>query len=320
MDKKRIGILRGVYGNHYENSLKKGGEIISYIFENLSDKYKVVDILVDKENILHARGLPIRLEDLANKIDLIWNVSHPNFASVLRNVSVPNLRIDNSSILEKNRIVFNNYLKSLDIQTPKHIILPIYQKDFDGPEEKYALLKAKEVFEKFASPWTVKSYNPNSNIGIHLAKTFPELVNAIKDVINHGESILIEELIPGKNVSVHSINNFRNENVYVLPPVEHRNEILISPANLSNDEKSQLISLAKNLHQYLNASHYVKYDFILHPKKGIYLSNIEFSPDLKENSSFIEASKSVGAKAHNLLDHIFDLSLNRKGLKKKKVS
>ena len=47
--KKRIGILRGGTGKYYASSLKKGGEIIFHISENLADKYKVFDILVDKD-------------------------------------------------------------------------------------------------------------------------------------------------------------------------------------------------------------------------------------------------------------------------------
>ena len=61
MSVKRVGILRGGplprrnelwpreggTGNDYYSSLEKGGEIISHIFENLGEKYKTFDILVD---------------------------------------------------------------------------------------------------------------------------------------------------------------------------------------------------------------------------------------------------------------------------------
>ena len=52
---KRVGILRGGAGKNYLSSLKKGGEIILHISENLSDKYKPVDILVDKDYIWHIK-------------------------------------------------------------------------------------------------------------------------------------------------------------------------------------------------------------------------------------------------------------------------
>ena len=311
-DIKRIGILRGGAGDHYENSLTKGGEVISFVFENLSDKYKVVDIFVDKDGAWHTGGLLMNPPDIVNKVDVVWNVSHPNFCNVLKNLSIPNIRIDSSSILENSRIMLREHIKNTGINMPGHIILPVYQKDFDGPREKYAYKKAKEVLEKFGAPWIVKSFNSDSSMGVHVAKTFPELVDAIQDGVSHEESILVEELIAGKNASVHSVNNFRGEDVYVLPPTENRNDIVISPGNFSSDEKSELINLSKKIHQYLNVSYYTKFDFILNPTRGIYLMNMEFLPNLKKDSNFIQSCESVGTKAHNVLGHILDLTLNKK--------
>ena len=49
--KKQVGILRG--GEHdYENSLRLGGELILYIIENLGDRFQVIDIFIDKNNII----------------------------------------------------------------------------------------------------------------------------------------------------------------------------------------------------------------------------------------------------------------------------
>ena len=42
-------------GNQYTSSIRKGGDIISRIFENLADKYKVVDIFIDKD----GNGMPM---------------------------------------------------------------------------------------------------------------------------------------------------------------------------------------------------------------------------------------------------------------------
>jgi len=329
-NKKRIGVLRGGAGKHYENSLKKGGEVIAFIFQNLSDQYRVVDILVDKEGTWHAGGLPVQPENLANKIDLVWNVSHPNFNNVLKNLPISNIRLDSSPIIEQSRIMLNKNIKNFGIKIPEHIVFPVYQKDFDGPREKYANKKAREVLEKFGAPWIVRSFNSDlrmgpvrgregsqrpsasNGMGVHVAKTFPELVKAIKDGVSHEESILVEELIAGKSATVHSINNFRGESVYSLPAVEDRDGMIVAPGNFKADEKDKLIKISKKIHQHLNASHYTKFDFILHRTKGIYLINMEFLPDLKQNSGFTESCESVGAKAEHLLSHIIELSLNRK--------
>ena len=91
--KKRVGILRGGTGKYYASSLKKGGEIILHISENLADKYKVFDILVDKDYIWHLNGVPVNPGDLISKVDVVWNTSHPSFSNILESLSIPNIGI-----------------------------------------------------------------------------------------------------------------------------------------------------------------------------------------------------------------------------------
>jgi D-alanine-D-alanine ligase len=300
---KRVGILRGGTGGHYTSSLKKGGEIISHIFENLSDKYKIIDILIDKDYIWHLNGWPINPGDLVHKVDVIWNTSHPSFSNILDSLSIPNIGTPFfSSALENSKDMLREHMKQIGMPMPRSIILPVYQKDFDGARNKYAIKKAKEVFEKFSAPWVVKSFTPDSNMGIHLAKTFPELVGAIEDGVRHEKSILIEEFIAGKITSIHSVPQFRNEEIYIFP-------LGNSFGIFSADEKEKLTALAKDLHKHVGAKHYLKSDFVLSPRGKIYLLGIESTPDLKKDSHFSQACESVGAKTHQVIEHMLEQAL-----------
>ncbi len=304
--KIKVGILRGGTGKHYESSLKRGGEIISHILENLSLKYKTVDILIDKNGVWHLNGIPINSSDLNRKVDVIWNTSkHSSTASVLDNLSIPN--IGNGSFfgaLENSSDMLRKHMKSIGVQMPQSIILPLYQKDFDGPREKYAIKKAKEVFEKFSSPWIVKSFSDDSNMGIHLAKTFGELAEAIEDGVAHKKSILVEEFIPGKVASMHSVPAFRGQDIYVFP-------LGNTFGNFTPGEKEKLISLVKNLHNHIGAKHYLKSDFILNGKGKIYLLDIDGIPDLRPDSHFSQVCESVGAKTHHIIEHILEKALEK---------
>jgi D-alanine-D-alanine ligase-like ATP-grasp enzyme len=296
--KKRIGILRGGADEHYYTSLARGGEIISHIHENLSDKYIPIDILIDRDHAWHVGGLPARPSDLVNKVDVVWNFAHPSFYNILESLSVPTIGTDVFlGALLVNRDMLRKHVREAGVSMARHLLLPMYQEDFDGARNKYAMRKAKEVFEKFGSPWIIKSYSPDKNTSIYVAKTFPELVNGISDVLDHKQSILIEELIPGKIASVHSVRGFRGEDVYAFPPN-------VSFGAFSEGEKTELIKLAKKLHDHLSASHYLKSDFVLNNRGRVYLLNIEAVPNLKEGSLFHEVCASVGAKAHQVIDHI----------------
>jgi D-alanine-D-alanine ligase-like ATP-grasp enzyme len=292
---KRVGILRGGK-NDYENSIEKGGELISHIVENLSDRWKVVDIFIDKDGNWHLSGKQIQPADLIHKVDVVWNVAHPSFSNVIQSFSIPCIGSNFfSSYVEKNRPVLEEHMKKIGVKMPRHFIIPPYQKDFDGEEYKFIIKKAKEVHQKFSAPWIVRSFVNNSSMGIHVAETFPKLVEAIEDGVNHDASILVEELISGKNAFMHTVSNFRDEDVYAFPA-----------GNFSDIEKDKLIYWSKELHKHLGSFHYLKSNFVLHPKKGIFLTSVEFSPNLKQDSHFNKVCKSVGAETHNVVESILN--------------
>lgn len=278
-NKIKVGILRGGTGDHHIISVRRGGDLISHIFENLSDKYKTVDIFIDKNGNWHANGLPIVPADLVRKVDIIWNISeHPNSSVILDNFSIPNVgRGHFLKVLENNNNMLRKYMKEIRVQVPRSIISP---------------KNAREVFEKFSAPWVVKINNE-----IELVKTFNELAEIIKDK----NTVIVEEFIAGKPSTVHSISGFRGEDIYVLPP-----------QNFSTDEKEKIVAFAKGLHKHLATEHYLKSDFVLHPKRGFFLTNVESIPDLRKESHFEQSCQYVGAEMHHILEHILEKALNRK--------
>ncbi|KKR62085.1 hypothetical protein A2643_01630 [Candidatus Nomurabacteria bacterium RIFCSPHIGHO2_01_FULL_39_220] len=287
--KRRVGILRGGTGEHYASSLKKGGDIILYISENLSNKYKVVDILIDKDHIWHLGGLPISPSDLAHRVDIVWNTTHPSFSNILDSLSIPNIGISSFfHILENNKDTLRKHIKDLEISLPRQVV---------------SSKSARVVFEKFGSPWVVKSFSDGSNsLAVHLAHTFNELVARIEDGLKQGKSILVEEFIVGKVASVHSVPYFRGQEFYVFPPINVFGQ-------LSFGEKEKLISLAKGLHKHIGAKHYLKSNFVLNKRGKIYLLDLDSTPNLNSYSHFSQACESVGAKTHHVVEHVLDSAL-----------
>lgn len=289
--KTRVGIIRGGVGKHYEHSLQKGGDIISHIFEKLSHKYKIVDILIDKNNVWHANGVPINPSDLLDKIDVAWNTLYNfNVSPILNNLAIPNIGNEYFlGALKNNKDTLREHIKSLGIKMPRSIVSP---------------KNAREVFEKFSSPWIVKINNE-----IKLVKTFNELAEIIKDRTN----VIVEEFILGKVTSLHSVSGFRGEDVYVFPArnAESYADAGGPPLNFSISEKEKISSIVKDLHIHLGVNHYLKSDFILHPKMGFFLTSVDFSPDLRAGSHFEQSCKYVGADIHHIIEHILERALNR---------
>jgi len=297
VNKKRVGILRGGNNKNYDSSLRKGGEILQHINEHLADKYKVVDILVDKDGVWHLGGVPINPSDLFHKVDVVWNTASHESSNICKSFSIPIIgAVSYSHVLEGSRELLREHVKEINIPMSRHIVLPLYQEDFDGPKERYSIKKAKEVHAKFGAPWIVKSFTPDSMMGIHLAKTFNELVGAIEDGVNHEKSILVEEFIEGKIASLHSVRGFRGEDLYTFP-------IGNSYGVFSGEEKENLAKISKDIYKHIGAEYYLKSDFIMNPRGMCYLLGVSLTPDLKTGSHFSEVCELVGTKLHNLTEH-----------------
>jgi D-alanine-D-alanine ligase-like ATP-grasp enzyme len=293
---KKVGVLRG--GKHdYENSIQKGGEIISHVFDKLSDKYKVLDIFIDKNNVWHFAGKEIQPADLAHRVDVVWNVASPSYSNVLQSFSIPTVGADIfHGAVSQNREILEEHMKKIGIKMPRHFVIPAYQEDFDGDKNKFILRKAKEVHAKFAGPWLVKSFTHDENMGTHIAKTFPELVQAIEDCVNHNESILVEEFISGKFVNTHTVAGFRNKENYIFPNIE----------NLSKLEKENLHKATEQLYKHLNNPKYLHSEFVLDLRNNIYLRNIGFQPDVTKDSHLCKACNAVGVNTQDIIAHILE--------------
>jgi D-alanine-D-alanine ligase-like ATP-grasp enzyme len=271
---KRVGILRGGTDENYENSLREGGTFIVYIIENLSDGWKPVDILIDRDGVWHTGGIPVLPSDLVSRVDVVWNFSHPRFSNILESFSIPNIKP--SSFLGDSRDMLREHMKSIGVSMPRRV---------DNPKS------AQEVFEKFTSPWIVKNSNE-----IKLVKTFNELA----ETINGKNDVIVEEFITGKPSAVHTLRGFREDlpaqagDVYVFPLGK----------DFTLNEKEEVVKVAKNLHQHIGAEHYLKADFTLNPKKGFILTGLYFLPDIREDSHLNQACNSVGAKMNHVIEHI----------------
>lgn len=289
----KIGILRGGEEN-YDDSIEKGGKYILHIFEKMPE-HKAVDIFIDKENAWHLAGRPTNPAQIFKEVDLVYNVAHPSFAKTLENFGVKVVGPSSLAFgLAQQRPLLQNYLKQGGINMPRTVLLPAYQADIDGDFDNFVLKKSREVFEKFGAPYIVRALSHSKHVGIHVARTYPELIHAIRDVLVHGESVLIEEMISGKVFSVHTLENFKDEAIYAMPMAGYKHQ-----------EKDDVLDLAKKLHKHLDAGPYLKSDFVLHPKRGIFCINVDLHPNLKEDSHFCKNCADAGINTGAVLSHFF---------------
>lgn len=332
----KVGVIRGGISGEYEVSLASGAQILEHLRGDiLKNKYKAIDIYVDREGIWHINGIPTTIDKVAPRVDVIINALHGDYGEdgkvqqLLEQWCIPYTGSGPlASAIGYNKFLTKKEFNRLGIKTPKHLLFSAYQDDFDGPRQKYGERKARQVWEKLPPPWIVKPLTGGSSMGVRVCKTFKDLINAFDESIDQKVSVLVEEFIQGKEATVGVINNFRNKNLYSLPPIEIRipktstffdNEVKyngqsqeICPGNFSQEEKIELERLASLIHTGLGLSHYSRSDFIVHPKKGIYALEVNTLPGLTGESLMPKALRAVGSDLPEFIEHLIKLARGQK--------
>lgn len=280
-------------------------------------------------------GLPVDMEKVFHSVDVVFNALHGDYGEdgkvqqLLDQWKIPYTGSQAfPSALGYNKALAKEEFAKLGINTPRHILYPAYLEDMDGPRDEYAKEKAREVFERLPPPWIVKPLTGGSSMGIHVCKTFTDLVRAFREGSGDKVSILVEEMIEGREATVGVINNFRGQSLYALPPVEihipkekshfdyelkyGEDSTHVYPSNFTREQKLELERQAKLIHHGLNLDHYSRTDFIVHPKRGIYAIEVNTLPGLTSKSLIPKSLDEVGSSMHEFIHHVIGLARNGK--------
>ncbi|HTK33309.1 MAG TPA: D-alanine--D-alanine ligase [Candidatus Paceibacterota bacterium] len=320
----RVGVLRGGPSSEYDVSLQTGGNVLKSLRERLSDRYHAYDILIDKQGNWHIDGMPITHRELGARLDVIFNALHGSYGE---DGTVQH-------VLEVHGIPFTGS-KSLPSAVGMNKMLA--RKAFEDHGLKIAIGKevlshdifantadvARELFSTFPIPAVIKPVSAGSSVGVSIVRTQDELVQALIEAAKHGSSVLVEEYISGTEATVGVIEGFRNQEMYALPVIEIRPHTRffdyqakyegmaeeIVPARFPHKIKEELSRLAEKAHRALGLRHYSRSDFIIHPRRGIYILETNTLPGLTSESLVPKALRAVGSDTHELVDHLIRQAL-----------
>ncbi|MDD5357207.1 MAG: ATP-grasp domain-containing protein [Candidatus Pacebacteria bacterium] len=319
MSKIRVGVLRGGTSREYEKSLKSGANVL----KNLPEKYVGYDILITKDGTWHFQGLPIIPEKLFPRIDVIFNAlivgnysENAQVEHIFESHNIPYTGGDPlSSVLSRNKALTKRILEKHGIKTPHSIVMH---------KDEYNENRIMEIFRSFPMPAVVKPVSDSLSRGVSLAKTLQELKESLRYVFLHSPIALIEEYIKGKDAKCIVVENFRGKKYYSFFPIEVRKskgiefinsemraeEILerASPGNFTKKEKEKMEKVSAQAHQILGIRHISKTDFVVHPRRGVYLLEIDPLQGFSENTSIAHSLSVVGAKMSDLIEHLIELA------------
>ncbi len=312
---QRIGVLRGGVSDEYSLSLKSGARIMEAL---RAEGYDVVDMFIDREGILHIKGIPIDLEHAAHQVDLVWNTLHGEggedgqIQAMLESAGVPYTGSEVlASRMASNKLIAKDRARELGIKTPEAIlVMP------EGGESVSEITQA--IYRRMAPPWVVKPLVGGASVHTYFAFTPLELAQFIEESISHGQPFIIEQYIYGREASVSVIDDFRGKNRYVLPVVEIKSaaqgilthegiqsdEHAVVGGGFRSDERERLSALARDMHVHLGARDFSQSGFIVDKQGKIWYLETDTLPHMHEQGAFAKALASVGSSMSEFIHSI----------------
>ncbi|MFA6269898.1 MAG: D-alanine--D-alanine ligase [Candidatus Paceibacterota bacterium] len=323
--KIRVGVLRGGPSPEYDVSLNTGKTILA----NLPDEYIPLDIWVSKNGIWHTSGLEKNPYDILKMVDVVVNAMHGFYGEdgtvqrFLENFGVPYTGSGSlASALGMNKIMSKNIFNKNGLKTPHHIFI---EKSEDEDIDKKMI---NTIYQSMPFPIIIKPVSSGSSFGISFVDKLGDLKEALKNSFKHSNKLLIEEYINGKEATCGVVEGFRGQNFYTLLPIEidqNKGDVFYDfdskyknlesrckiPGNFSEHEKRQITEATILAHQILGLRHYSRADFIFHPKRGLFILEVNTLPELTHRSPFIKSLEAVGGDIREFLSHLISTALSK---------
>lgn len=214
-----------------------------------------------------------------------------------------------ASALGMDKVLFRQVMKAKGILVPKDL--------FFTKSQKRAL-----IWQKFKPPVVVKPAAQGSSVGVSIVSKRDQLECALSLAFGYGKRILIEEYLPGTEVTVGVLGN---ERPVVLPVVEivPKNKFFnyeakynpqkareIVPARISRKLTSRVQALALKVYQAISCQGFGRVDMIICHNQP-YVLEINTIPGLTPVSLFPKAASAAGISYPQLLDRLIELALEK---------
>jgi D-alanine--D-alanine ligase len=300
-NKIKVAVLRGGPSGLYDISLDTGANVL----KNLPERFIPHDVLISRDGNWHIAGVNKSPERILGQVDVVWNALHGQYGEdgkvqkILESFGVPYTGSNTlSSAMGLNKELSKKIFLSHGYKTPTYLVL----RPNDNTYEKIL-----ELFQTFPQPSVVKPLHGGSSYGITMATDLSSLKRGIEKAFRHGGAVLLEEYIAGKETTCSVLNSVSGKGSYSFSPVKTAQ----SSDSVSEEEKLAMQNMASTLHRVFNLRHYSTFDFIVSPKRGIYILEVNTQPSLSSNSPFFKSLEMAGLTMEDFLDHVLTLALQK---------
>ena len=215
-----------------------------------------------------------------------------------------------ASKVAMNKITAKEVFKSNNVPIARHEVLTMssFNKNYD----------VNAYFKLLGPSLVVKPSNGGSSIGLNIAGNEKDLKMAIDDAFRYDDRLIIEEYIPGREITIGIIEDKALPIVEIVPKrkffdftakYEKGMTEYIVPAQIEEKMYKMCQDVGLRAHKVLSARSFSRVDIILNEKTGPVVLEINTIPGFTETSLLPKAAKSVGISFEDLCLKILNSAL-----------
>lgn len=317
MSKLRVAVLRGGPSEEYDVSMKTGAAVLTSLDRDL---FEPLDIIITKSGEWLHHGVGRYPEQILSSVDAVFIALHGAYGEdgkVQRIIERSGVPFTGSkaypSSIAMNKVLTKDHLCDQGILMAPHMMVT---RDSKGSVHHMA----ETISDMFGPEYVIKPVASGSSVGTMMVKNPTLLPSALNTALEHYDQVLVEKRIIGKEGTCGVLNNFRNETLYALPPIEivppQKSDFFsadvkytgeteeICPGRFSRNEKAEMERIARLVHTCLDLSQYSRSDFMITPQGEVYFLEVNTLPGLTEQSLFPVAMTAVGSSHKELVKHL----------------
>jgi D-alanine-D-alanine ligase len=177
---------------------------------------------------------------------------------------------------------------------------------------------AERIENEISFPAIIKPNDQGSTVGLSICRNRNDVKQALYVAKDYSEKILVEEFIPGRELTVGIVGDVALPVLEIKPKHEiydyeckytsGMSEYIV-PANIPEEISKQLQNTSLQAFKALECEGYARIDFRLSPENKFYLLEINTLPGMTSLSLVPKMAKAIGMSFEDLIDKIIQLSL-----------
>lgn len=319
-DLGRIGVLLGGPSNEREISIRSGKTV-----------YEAITSLGLDAVCIDIKHRPSAECDISRaNIDVAFIALHGRFGedgtiqAILEEMGIPYTGSGpNASRLALNKILSRQIFEKHDIPVPCWLHLkkqsgdngakrlcgqvPLSRNYFMGPvhiSQGTWPHKLRSALERFSPPFVVKPANEGSSIGMTIVENEAGLESAVDTAFSYDDEILIEEYVPGEDITVGILNDKPLPVCHIKTKLDFYNyeakytngmSEYIVPADLEKEITIEAQRLGFLAHKVLGCRSFSRVDMLLDKEKDrVVVLEVNSIPGLTSSSLLPKAASAAG--------------------------